>query len=197
MYLALRPPWASDVTAPSDAGVVASAPSDGGVGKKKKRRPGGGPHRPGPGGEDEDWINSGGGEETEPQKLVQLSAADRGMEWRGDDTTPPKQSIDMNSNAESRSLDNGEIQSTISSQSAGVQSCVVKAASNTDLSGTITVKMVVDGNGRVTRSRVQAPRYLFSQGLLACAQGALRSWKFPATGAPTLVTLPVNLFVNR
>jgi hypothetical protein len=198
MYLALRPPWASDGTAPSDAGVVASAPSDGGVGKKKKRRPGGGGgvHRPGPGGEDEDWLNSGGGEETEPPRLVQLSAADRGLEWRGDDTTPPKQTIDMNG-AESRSLDNGEIQSTISSQSGGVQSCVVKAAGNTDLSGTITVKMVVDGNGRVTRSRVQAPRYMFSQGLLACVQGGLRSWKFPATGAPTLVTLPVNLTVNR
>ena len=61
-----------------------------------------------------------------------------------------------------------------------------------DLSGTITVKMVVEGNGRVSRSRVQAPHYLFSQGVLACVQGALRSLKFPATGAPTLVTLPVN-----
>jgi hypothetical protein len=198
MYLALRPPWASDLTAPSDAGVVASAPTDGGTSKKKKRRPGGGRgNRPGPGGEDEDWMNSGGGEETEPPRLVQLSAADRGMEWRGDDTTPPKQTIDMNSGGESRSLDNGEIQATISSQSGGVQSCVVKAATNTDLSGTVTVKMVVGGNGRVTRSRVQAPRYMFSQGLLACVQGALRGWKFPATGAPTLVTLPVNLWVNR
>lgn len=198
MYLALRPPWASDVTAPSDAGVVAQATSDGGIAKKKKRRrPGGGGGGHQPGGEDEDWINSGGGEETEPVKLIELSAADRGLEWRGEDTSPPKQTIDMNSGRESRALDNGEIQSVISSQSGPVQSCVVKAAGNTDLSGTITVKMVVDGNGRVTRSRVQAPRYLFSQGLLGCVQGALRSWKFPATGAPTLVTVPVNLTVNR
>lgn len=194
MYLALRPPWASHGSAPSDAGVVAEATSDGGVAKKKKkRRPGGGGgHIPGPGGEDEDWINSGGGEETEPPKLVQLSAADRGFEWRGDDTTPPKQKIDMSSGGESRSLDNGEIQNVIASESGSVQSCVIKAASNTDLSGTINVKMVVDGNGRVTRSRVQAPRYMFSQGLLGCVQGALRGWHFPSTGAPTLVTLPVN-----
>ena len=198
MYLALRPPWAGERSAPSDAGAVAEAPSDGGTTKKKKkRRPGGGGGVRQPGGEDEDWMSSGGGEETEPPRLVQLSAADRGLEWRGDDTSPPKQTIDMNSGGESRALDNGEINATISSQSAGVQSCVVKAASNTDLSGTITVKMVVEGTGKVSRSRVQAPRYMFSQGLLGCVQGALRSWKFPATGAPTLVTLPVNLTVNR
>ena len=195
MYLALRPPWAGEATAPADAGVVASAPDDAGVAKKKKKR-----RRPGgrqPGGDDEDWLHSGGGEETEPPRLVQLSASDRALEWRGDDTSPPKRSLDMSSEGESRSLDNGEIQSTISSQSGGVQSCVVRAAQNTDLSGTITVKMDVDGNGKVTRSRVQAPRYMFSQGLLGCVQGALRGWRFPATGAPTLVTLPVNLTVHR
>ena len=192
MYLALRPPWGGGATAPRDAAVVVEAPAeDAGVGKKKKRprRPGGGQ----PGGDDQDWINSGGGEETEPVKLVQLSAGDRQLEWRGDDTSPPKQSIDMNKGGESRSLDNGEIQATIASQSGPAQACVVRAAANTDLYGTITVKMVVDGNGKVTRSRVQAPRYLHSQGVLSCVQGALRSWKFPATGAPTLVTLPINL----
>jgi hypothetical protein len=193
MYLALRPPWAGERTAPSDAGAVASAPSDGGVGKKKKkRRPGGGGGGHQPGGDDEEWLSSGGGEETEPVKLVQLSAADRGLEWRGEDTSPKKQKLDMGNDAESRSLDNGEIQNVIASESGGVQSCVIKAAANTDLTGTITVKMVVEGNGKVSRSRVQAPRYLFSQGLLGCVQGALRSWSFPSTGAPTLVTLPVN-----
>jgi hypothetical protein len=165
--------------------------------KKKKRRPGGGGGGHQPGGDDEDWLNSGGGEETEPPRLVQLSAADRGLEWRGDDTSPRKQSIDMSSSSDSRSLDNGEIQNTIASESGGVQNCVVRAAANTDLSGTITVKMVVEGTGKVSRSRVQAPRYMFSQGLLACVQGQLRGWSFPATGAPTLVTLPVNLTINR
>lgn len=197
MYLALRPPWAGEATVPSDAGVIASTPSDGGVTKrKKKRRPSHGGTRQ-PGGGDEEWLQSGGGEETEPPRLVELSAADRSLEWRGDDTSPPKRTIDMGGGAESRSLDNGEIQQTIASESAGVQTCVVRAASNTDLSGTITVKMVVEGTGRVSRSRVQAPRYLFTQGLLSCVQGELRSWRFPATGAPTLVTLPVNLTVHR
>ena len=180
MYLALRPPWAGEATVPSDAGVVASAPGDAGVAKrKKKRRPGGGGGGHQPGGDDDDWLNSGGGDETEPPRLIQLSAADRGLEWRGDDTKPPKQTIDMDSGGESRALDNSEIQSTIASESAGVQSCVVRAAQNTDLSGTITVKMVVEGTGKVSRSRVQAPRYLFSQGLLGCVQGELRGWRFP------------------
>jgi hypothetical protein len=193
MYLALRPPWAGQGTEPAGgSAVVAEAPGDAGVSKKKKkgaRRPGG-PRQPG--GDDEDWLNSGGGDETEPPKLVQLSSADRALEWRGDDTSPKKQSLDMSNNSESRSLDNGEIQSAISSQSGGVQSCVMQAATNTDLSGTITVKMVVEGNGKVSRSRVQAPRYMFAQGLLACVKGKLAGWSFPATGAPTLVTLPVN-----
>lgn len=196
MYLALRPPWASQSTAQTAPETVAQAPGDAGVGKPKKKRPrrggGGGGHVPGPGGEDEDWANSGGPEETEPAKLIQLSASDRALDWRGDDTTPPKQSLDMGNGAESRSLDNSEIQSVIASESGGVQSCVMKAATNTDLSGTITVKMVVMGNGKVTRSRVQAPRYMFSQGLLGCVQRELAGWHFPATGSPTLVTLPVN-----
>jgi hypothetical protein len=204
MYLVLRTPWAARGTPPAAGDQVAQAPSDAGVGakpkkKKRGRRPGAlsSGHQPGPGGEDEDWANSGGGEETEPQKLVQLSASDRQLEWRGDDTSPPKQSLDMSSNAEARSLENGEISNVISSQSSPTQACVVQAAGNTDLSGTITVKMVVDGTGKVTRSRVQAPRYLHSQGVLPCIQRALRNMKFPATGAPTLVTLPVNLTVTR
>jgi hypothetical protein len=205
MYLALRPPWAGDDTAAVESEQIAEAPSDAGVGKTKKKKRGGGGRRPGAtgggqnfaGGEDEDWASSGGGEETEPPRLVQLTGADRALEWRGDDTAPGKSTLDMGNGAESRSLDNNEISSVISSQSGPVQSCVVKAATNTDLSGTFTVKMVVEGNGKVTRSRLQAPRYMFAQGVLGCVQGAVQRMKFPATGAPTLVTLPVHLTVNR
>ena len=203
MYLALRQPWAHHDSAAPKSDQVAEAPSDAGVKPTKKRRGGGGRRPTGnggqsfAGGEDEDWANSGGGDETASQKLVELSAADRSLEWRGDDTSPPKQSLDMSNNAEARSLENGEIQSVISSQSGPAQNCFVRAATNTDLAGTFNVKMVVDGTGRVSRSRVQAPHYMFSQGLLACVQGAVKAMKFPSTGAPTLVTLPVNLTVTR
>ena len=40
---------------------------------------------------------------------------------------------------------------------------------------------------------MQAPHYLLEHGLLACIQRALSRMHFPATGAPTVVTIPVNL----
>jgi hypothetical protein len=189
MYLALRPPWGGGAIAtPVDAGVVALAPSDAGSGtrpKKKKRRPAGTVAAPGAPG-DEEYE-----EETEP--LPVLTDADRRLEWRGDDVTLPATKIDMAGGGEARPLDDGEINGTIGSQSGGVRDCVVQGATNTDLRATITVKLVVDGSGRVTKSKLQAPRYLFEKGLLTCVQRSLSKMKFPGTGAATLVTLPVNL----
>jgi len=201
MYLALRPPWAGRAQAPGDAATVAQAPSDGGVKKPGKKRGGGRRRPPSSGGggvvsgDDPSWTggdDSGGGEEL-PPKLVALTAADRALEWRGDDTTKPAQKLDMANGAESRALDDGEIQSTINGQSGAAQSCIVQAAANTDLHGTLTVRMIVDGGGRVTRSKLQAPHYMFEHGVLACVQRAVKAMKFPAVGGSTLVTMPINL----
>jgi hypothetical protein len=197
MYLALRPPWASHSTAPSDAGVVvAQAGSGSGSAKPKKRGHGGGHRRGANGnvvsGDDPSWT---GGDDTtaepEPQ-LIKLTSADRALEWRGDDTTKPAQSIDMSGGGESRSLDDGEIQSVVSSQSGPTQQCVMQAATNTDLSGTINVRMIVDGKGNVTKVKVQAPHYMFEHGALGCIQGAARRMHFAAVGQYTLVTMPIN-----
>jgi hypothetical protein len=196
MYLALRPPWASHSTAPVEAPVVAQAGSGSGSAKPKKHGHAGGGHRRGGGnvvsGDDPSWT---GGDDTtaepEPQ-LVKLSPGDRALEWRGDDTTKPPQSIDMAGGGESRTLDDGEIQSVISSQSGPTQSCVMQAATNTDLNGTITVRMIVDGKGNVTKVKVQAPHYMFEHGALGCIQGAVKRMHFPAVGQYTLVTMPIN-----
>jgi hypothetical protein len=184
MYLTLRPPWGGGAPASSGAEVVL-APVDGGAPDKPKpkRRAG---RRPGtvaapPGSE---------GDETEP---IPLTDADRRLEWRGDEVALPTTKLDMRSGAEARPLDDSEINAVISSQTGDIRACVLQGATGTDLRATITVKLLVDGNGRVTRSRLQAPRYLFEHGLLGCAQRALGRMKFPATGAPTVVTLPVNL----
>lgn len=142
-------------------------------------------------GDEQGWGSGDYVEETEPQ-LVQLSAADRAVEWRGDDTTRPTQKIDMGGGAESRSLDDGEIRSTIDGQSGPAQQCVVAGATNTNLNGQISVKLVVDGNGHVIKSKVQAFHYMFEHGLLGCVQRAVGKMKFPATGASTLVTMPIN-----
>ncbi|MBL9015423.1 MAG: hypothetical protein JNL83_14660 [Myxococcales bacterium] len=191
MYLALRPPWGGGATtsAPIDAGVpVAQVPGDAGVAKpKKKRRPRPpGTVAPPGGGSDEEYY-----EETDP--MVTLTAADRALEWRGDDVTLPPTRLDMGGAGEGRPLDDGEINSTIGSQAGGVRDCVVQGATNTDLRATITVKLVVDGSGRVTKSKLQAPRYRVEKGLLTCVPRAVGRMKFPATGAPTAVTLPVSL----
>jgi hypothetical protein len=131
-------------------------------------------------------------EETEPE-LPPLTDADRRLEWRGDDVTLPATRIDMGAGGEARPLEDDEINTTINAQSGPVRDCVVQGATGTDLRATITMKLVVDGNGKVTKSKLHAPRYLFEKGLQGCAQKALRAMKFPATGAPTLVTLPVSL----
>jgi hypothetical protein len=186
MYLTLRPPWSGGGAASPPDPVVAAAPPDGGVaGKPKpKRRPG---RR---GGTVEAGTADGEHEETEPPPLTE---ADRRLEWRGDDVALPPRKLDMASGDPGRSLDDAEIADVIGGQAGGVRDCVVDAATGADLQATITVKLLVDGNGRVTRSRLHAPRYLFERGVLSCAQRALGRMRFPATGAPTVVTLPVNL----
>ncbi|MEO6771412.1 MAG: AgmX/PglI C-terminal domain-containing protein [Kofleriaceae bacterium] len=196
MYLALRPPWGhGGTTPPSDAGGIAVVTPDAGAGKPKKRSH---HHRPShnaggtTSGDEQGWGSGDYVEETEPQ-LVQLTAADRALEWRGDNTSRPPQHIDMTGGAEARSLDDGEIRSTIDAQSAGAQHCVVQGATNTNLTGTVTVKLIVDGNGHVTKSKVEAFHYMFEHGLLACVQREVGRMKFPATGASTLVTMPINL----
>lgn len=184
MYLTLRPPWGGrGAPAPSDAGIVAVAPHDAGTAKPKpRRRPGRGGTVAAPAGGDAD--------ETEPPPLTD---ADRKLEWRGDAVAKPPRTIDMSAGDEARPLDDGEIGSVLSSQTGGVRDCVVQAATNTDLRATISIELYVDGSGRVTKSRMQAPRYLFEHGLLGCAQRSLGRLKFPATGAPTFVSFPVNL----
>jgi hypothetical protein len=183
MYLALRPPWGGRGTAPHDAGVVVEyVPPDAGTSKPKKKRP----HRnpAAPAGSDEP-------DEPEGPQMIALTGADRALEARGDDVALPRQTIDM-AGGNARPLDDGEINAGVG-QASAVRGCVVSGATNTDLRATITVQMVVDANGHVTKSRIEAPHYLIEHGLLACIQRALRGLHFPATGAPTLVTFPVNL----
>ena len=193
MYLALRPPWADAPSTPRESAIAVALPGDAGVATPKptakrsgkRRTPGTSVAAPGGGGEEEF-------EETEPE-LPPLTPAQRRLEWRGDDVTLPATRIDMAAGGEARPLEDHEINATIGGQSGGVRDCVTQGAAGTDLRATITVKLVVDGNGRVTKSKLHAPRYLFDKGLLSCAQRALRSMKFPSTGAATLVTLPISL----
>lgn len=190
MYLVLRPPWAPHThPAPADSPPVVLVPGDAGVPHPKKRRR---PRPPTTAGQPAGPASAD--VEADEPSPPPLTAADRALEWRGDDVSLPPQNLDMAAGgAQPRSLDDSEITQTITSQAGGVRDCVVQAATGTDLSATITVKLLVDGRGRVTRSRIQAPHYLFEHGLLGCTQRALGRMHFPATGGATIVTLPVNL----
>ena len=193
MYLALRPPWGSGATAPApiDAGPVASIPGDAGTApkvKKKRRRPPGTVAPPGGtgSGSDDEY------EETEAPALV-LTAADRQFEWRGDDVTPPPTKIDMGGGAEARGLNDSEINGTLGSQAGPVKDCVIQSVTGTDLRGEFHVKLLVDGNGHVSKSKIQAPRYTFQHGLLSCVQRAAGRMKFAAVGGSTSVDVPVSV----
>ena len=184
MYLVLRPPWGGGAAPTVDA-AVAFAPVDAGSAKPKqkpKRK-----HPVGGGG-----VQSAGDDEPLEPAIV-LTAADRALEWRGDNVVPPPQRIDMSAGADARPLEDSEINATVGNQTGGIRDCVVHAATGADLQATITIKLIVDGSGHVTKSKLQAPHYLFEKGLLACAQRELGRMRFPASGAPTLVTFPVNL----
>jgi hypothetical protein len=188
MYLALRPPWVRQVAPrPPDSPPAVVVASDAGVPRPKKKR------RTRPAGAGSQTQAPGSDGEVEEPAAAPLTAADRALEWRGDDVALPPQTIDMAGGGQARPLDDAEINQTINSQAGGVRDCVVQGATGTDLGATITVKLLVDGHGRVARSRVHAPRYLLEHGLLGCTQRALGRMRFPATGGATIVTLPINL----
>jgi hypothetical protein len=193
MYLALEKPWhrAAAVEAPVVQDVPATPEAPGKKGGKK-RRPGRGGGGNGMGsGRGEELVSGNDIEETAP--LIELTAADRRVSWRGPDVVLPPVKLDMGADDSSRSLNDDEIRTTVREQSRPIIDCMVTAATNTDLRATVTIRMLVDGKGQVTKHRVQAPQYLFDHGMPACVERAVQRLRFPATGAFTLVTTPFEL----
>jgi hypothetical protein len=179
MYLALERPWRSSgpavAEAPPDAGPAAAEPAKG---KKKRKRRGGG--------------GGGGVTEVQVDDTIVLTPADTKMSWRGDAVERPPATMDMSDPAgdEARALSNGEIQATISNDGGGLERCVVDAVGSAPYSGEVTIKMLVDGEGRTTKTRVHAPAFMHEAGLLACARSAARQMGYPAVGGYTVVTIP-------
>jgi hypothetical protein len=185
-YLALEPPWAGAGGVPAAPTVAEAEPSDGGVATPRKKgrrkaRGGGG---------------SGSGSEQEPYEVdpaITLTAADRTLEWRGDAVAAPPRTLDLGGGDDARPLDDGEIQAGIAGGSGPMIACIKDATAGAELSAEVTVQMLVGGDGRAGKLRVRAPAWLHGHGLLACARRAARSFRFPSTGAPTVVTAPFHL----
>jgi hypothetical protein len=182
MYLGLHPPW-RHASVPPTIAVAPVAVVDAGVAPSKKKK----------GRRIASTSTEAGQVEREIDDDVALTAADRKMEWRGDAVAVPARTLDMASGDEARQLDDGEIASGVNGGSNAMIACIKDAAGGAPLSGEVTVQMLVGGDGRVTKVRLRAAAYLHEHGLTACGRRAARSFDFPATGLPTVVTAPFFL----
>jgi hypothetical protein len=181
VYLALERPWEREAVAVAaiDAGPEIAADE-----VAPKRKPGKGRR----------GKRAGSVELQVEGEVLELSAADRKLEWKGDAVSVPAREVDFGSEGGGQPLSAGEINQVLGNQSQGILSCITSARGNAQLSATIVVKMLVEGDGRVSKTRVRAPAYLFKHGFYGCARKAARALRFPATGAPTVVEAPYDLY---
>jgi hypothetical protein len=181
-YAALEKPWASgdEVAAVEiDAGPANPAGDDSKGHKKRRKRGRRGSH--------------GQVELQEIDERIQLTAADRKMTWRGPKIVLPEKNMDFESGGGGRNLDQSEINDGVTGGQQRLMSCVAEARGQAELAANITLKFLVSAEGRATKLRLQAPSYLLKNGLYECAGAAVRSMRFPGTGAATIVTVPLDL----
>lgn len=175
VWLALEKPWRSGKSAdvPVDAGVAVAKAKK----KSKKRR----------------WRGKRKTKYKMDGKPIILTSAQKSLVWRGSVRKPAQSTDFSNEGGGGRTLSSGEINSVISGQSGGLIGCLRKARGNAELSATITLKMLVNGQGRPTQVALRAPRYLFDKGFAGCASAAARRMKFAAAGKYTVVTAPYTV----
>jgi hypothetical protein len=175
---------------PAEATIAAAPAADAGAadakGKKKKGgRGGSGGRRTGT-----DFIDDGPGDEPIPE----LSAADVAPGAEGDVLKPRDTNVDLGAGgAEVRDLSQAEIDGTFGGAASGITSCITQARGAAPVTGTISVGLVVGPDGRVVKSRVEAPAWLLHHGLYRCVKKEVSNLRFPAAGRDTVVTVPFNL----
>jgi hypothetical protein len=179
MYLALERPWRGGAAV---AAVDAGVPDVGGpaVAKKKARKK---------------KRGGGGGTRVEADPTAPpLSAADQKLSWKGESMDRPATTIDLGEDGdEARALSASEIQATIDRDGGGLERCVEDGLGGAVWSGEVTVQLLVDGNGRATKTRVRAPAFMHGHDVLGCARSAGKHLDFPATGGYTVVTVPIPI----
>lgn len=182
MYLALTRPWQGAAPAPAEPSAIAepTTPAEPAPSRRRGRKR---THAP----------SASDGATTDEPAPTPLTAAQERLVWKGDAVALPPAEHDFSSEDERRSLTDEEIGAAVRRHSDAVIQCMAQSASGLPLRAKVTLQLLVDGQGRVTRHRVQAPAVLFERGVAACIGAALRAWRFPATGAPTLVTAPFEL----
>lgn len=181
-WAAFKQPWKSKAVAVED---TPDAGAEEPVATKKKKSKGKKKRATGGGDTEEYYID-------EPAPV--LTAADRESIWKGPAVELPPRQIDMESGGEARPLTGAEINQTIGSSSKGITRCIATARGAAELKADISLKLLVGGDGRVQKVRARAPRYLFDHDFYGCVDGAAKSLRFPATGAPTVVDAPFELY---
>ncbi|RMH42583.1 MAG: hypothetical protein D6689_07800 [Deltaproteobacteria bacterium] len=124
---------------------------------------------------------------------VELSARDRQLVWRGPSIELAPRAVDFAAEGGGRSLSPAEIDAGIAALADAITACIEDARGDADLTATIDLELLVEGDGRVSRVRVRAPRYLADRGLRGCIARATAGRPFAATGAQTIVSVPFHL----
>ncbi len=169
--------------ASADAGVAADPGAKNA--KKKKGKPGG--RRPGGG------VAGGEGDYSD-EPIPELSAGDLAPGAEGDSLKPRPRDVDLSAEGgEVRDLSQAEIDGTFGQAAAGITDCITQTRGPAPVTGRISVGLIVGPDGKVARSRVEAPAYLLRKGLYRCVRREVGSLRFPAVGRDTVVTVPFDL----
>jgi hypothetical protein len=123
-----------------------------------------------------------------------VSAADLRIAAEGDTLRAAPLALDLGAGApEPRDLAQDEIDGTFARRAGAIIACITAARGQAPVNGRVVAGVVVGADGRVTRSRVEAPAYLLRRGLGGCARRELAALRFPATGRETVVTVPFDV----
>lgn len=186
MYLWQRP---APPTPPASAPVAASQPSAPEKGGKKKKK-----RAPGAGGSASPAGDPAGDPEPEPEEAaIVLGPDDLRPRAQGDTLSARPQSLDLADGTEARDLSQGDIDSGFRGASGALTRCINEARGAASLSGEVSFGIVVGPDGRVIKSRVEAPAYLIEEGLAGCARPVLAGIRFPAPGRDVVASKSYSL----
>jgi hypothetical protein len=134
--------------------------------------------------------SSGGGERERASGPTNLALRAEGDTLRAEPT-----SLDLGAAGGEgpRSLTQLEIDEVFAERAPAIIRCITEARGEAPVTGRVTAGVVAGADGKVVRTRVEAPAHLLENGLAACARRELAGLRFPATGKETVITVPFDL----
>lgn len=128
------------------------------------------------------------------EPIPQLTADDLKQEAEGDILRPRPLSIDVDSTGpEPRDLSSDEVDNTFAAVKPQIVECIKQARGAAPVTGKIVVGVVIGPEGKVFKSRTEAPSYLIDRDLHPCIKSVLSSLRFPAPGKDVVASVPFTL----